>query len=104
MNTMQKRAHEWISQFVEGYFPPFEMLACLLEEVGELSREISHRFGLKRKKTHQEAGNVEDEMADVLFALICIANSLGIDLDVAFENKMRKIEERDKDRYTRKDK
>lgn len=104
MNVMQKRVHEWVSQFEEGYFPPFEILAGLTEEVGELSREITYRLGVKTKKPAEDVGEIEDEIADVLFVLSCIANSFDIDLDEAFEKKMRKIEERDKDRYTRKDK
>lgn len=98
----QRRVHAWISQFQEGYFHPLTNLARLTEEVGELAREINHRFGQKTKKPEEPEGDLAMEIADVLFVLICIANREGIDLDQAFDRMMAKVEQRDAGRWTRK--
>ena len=98
----QRRVDAWISQFEEGYFHPLTNLARLTEEVGELAREINHRFGQKTKKKDEAEGDLGMELADILFVLICIANREGIDLDQAFERMMAKVESRDRDRWTRK--
>jgi NTP pyrophosphatase (non-canonical NTP hydrolase) len=98
----QRRVDAWISQFEEGYFHPLTNLARLTEEVGELAREINHRFGQKTKKREEPEGDLAMELADILFVLICIANREGVDLDQAFERMMAKVEHRDRDRWTRK--
>ena len=98
----QRRVNAWIGQFEEGYFHPLTNLARLTEEVGELAREINHRFGQKTKKKDEPEGDLGMELADILFVLICIANREGIDLDEAFERMMAKVESRDRDRWTRK--
>ena len=98
----QRRVDAWIGQFEEGYFHPLTNLARLTEEVGELAREINHRFGQKTKKKDEPEGDLGMELADILFVLICIANREGIDLDEAFERMMAKVESRDRDRWTRK--
>ena len=102
LSESQRRVHEWISQFEEGYFHPLTNLARLTEEVGELAREINHRFGQKTKKKGEADGDLGMEMADILFVLICIANREGIDLQEAFDRMMEKVEHRDKDRWTLK--
>ena len=98
----QRRVDAWISQFEEGYFHPLTNIARLTEEVGELAREVNHRFGQKTKKQHEPEGDVGMEMADILFVLICMANREGIDLDEAFGRMMAKVENRDRDRWTKK--
>ncbi len=98
----QARVDAWISQFEEGYFDPLTNLARLAEEVGELAREINHRFGRKTKKRDEPEGDVAMEMADILFVLICMANREGIDLDEAFGRMMAKVETRDENRWTKK--
>ena len=98
----QRRVDAWISQFEEGYFHPLTNLARLIEEVGELAREINHRFGQKTKKAEEGDGDLAMEIADVLFVLICIANREGIDLQEAFERMMAKVESRDAARWKRK--
>ncbi len=98
----QKEVDQWISQYKLGYFKPLEILAHLTEEMGELAREISHRFGPKKKKPEEESKEVADEIADVMFVLICLANSLNINLDEAFARVIHKINTRDKDRYEKK--
>jgi NTP pyrophosphatase (non-canonical NTP hydrolase) len=98
----QRRVDTWISRFEEGYFDPLTNLARLAEEVGELAREVNHRFGQKTKKAAEPEGDLAMEMADILFVLICMANREGIDLDAAFDGMMEKVETRDRDRWTKK--
>ncbi len=96
----QQRVDRWISQFEEGYFHPLTNLARLAEEVGELAREVNHRFGQKTKKKEEPEGDMGMEMADILFVLVCMANREGIDLQEAFDRMMAKVERRDTTRWT----
>ena len=98
----QRRVDAWISRYEEGYFDPLTNLARLIEEVGELAREINHRFGQKTKKPDESEGNLAMELADILFVIICLANREGIDLDAAFARMMEKVETRDAGRWTLK--
>lgn len=102
LSESQQRVDAWIAQFEEGYFHPLTNLARLTEEVGELAREINHRFGQKTKKKDEAEGDLAMEIADILFVLICIANREGIDLQEAFDRMMKKVEQRDALRWTRK--
>ena len=102
LTDAQQRVDAWISQFEEGYFHPLTNLARLAEEVGELAREINHRFGQKTKKPEEPEGDLGMEMADILFVLICMANREGIDLQEAFDRVMSKVEARDEHRWTKK--
>src|SRR5438132_14383664 len=79
---------EWQST----YWAPLSSLARLTEEVGELAREINHRYGEKPKKTSEGQGDIAREMGDILFILASLANSIGIDLDSAFEEVMAKYQ------------
>lgn len=99
---MQREVDAYISQFKEGYFSPLAMLARMAEEVGELAREVNHRFGEKPKKPTEEENSIELELGDILFIAICFANSLGIDLTDAFNRVMDKFRTRDKNRWTPK--
>jgi NTP pyrophosphatase (non-canonical NTP hydrolase) len=99
----QRRVDAWVSQFEEGYFHPLTNLARLAEEVGELAREINHRYGQKTKKAEEPEGDVGMEMADIIFVLVCMANREGIDLQEAFERMMRKVETRDDTRWKKKE-
>lgn len=102
LSDAQRRVDAWISQFEEGYFHPLTNMARLTEEVGELAREVNHRFGQKTKKPEEPEGDLAMEMADILFVLICMANREGIDLEAAFGGMMAKVEARDETRWTRK--
>lgn len=102
LTESQARVDRWISQFEEGYFHPLTNMARLSEEVGELAREVNHRFGQKTKKKDEPEGDMGMEMADILFVLICMANREKIDLQDAFDRMMAKVEQRDADRWTRK--
>ena len=99
---VQQSVDRWIGQFEEGYFAPLVNVARLAEEVGELAREINHQFGPKQKKLEEPSGSISMELADILFVVICIANSQGIDLDDAFGRMMAKVTSRDAGRWTRK--
>ena len=102
LREAQTRVDGWIAQYEEGYFHPLTNMTRLAEEVGELAREVNHRFGQKTKKKDEPDGDLGMEMADILFVLICMANREGIDLEEAFERMMAKVETRDKDRWTKK--
>jgi len=102
LGDAQRRVDAWISRYEEGYFHPLTNLARLTEEVGELAREINHRFGQKTKKAEEGDGDLAMEIADILFVLICIANREGIDLQKAFERMMAKVESRDAGRWKKK--
>jgi NTP pyrophosphatase (non-canonical NTP hydrolase) len=101
MKDMQIDVDKYISQFKEGYFSPLAMLARMTEELGELSREVNHHYGEKPKKSTEEEKAIEEELGDMLFVLICFANSLNIDLEEAHDRVMKKFSTRDKDRWTR---
>ena len=99
---MQKEVDDYISQFKAGYFSPLANLARLTEEVGELSREINHQYGEKKKKDTEEDNTIKAELGDNLFVLLCIANSLDIDMTESFNETMDKFNTRDHDRFERK--
>ena len=102
LNQMQKEVDDYISQFKAGYFSPLANLARLTEEVGELAREINHYYGEKQKKPTEGENSVKAELGDNLFVLLCIANSLGIDMTESFNDTMEKFNTRDKNRFERK--
>lgn len=88
VQQMQKEVDDYISQFKEGYFSPLSQMSRLIEEVGELAREINHYHGEKPKKETEEIGTVEEELGDILFVLASLANSLNIDLEKSFTYTM----------------
>ncbi len=99
LKDAQERVDAWISRFDEGYWPPLTNLARLIEEVGELAREMNHRFGHKTKKAEEPQQDLALELADVLFVLLVIANEQGIDLDEALEQVLEKYRTRDSERW-----
>lgn len=102
LQEMQNTVDAWVSQpqHKVKYFPPFEICAQLSEEVGEVAREVAHLHGHKKKKVGEKTDGLECEIGDVLFALCCLANSEGIDLESAFKKSMDKKENRDKNRFS----
>lgn len=102
MQELQQRVDSWISQYEAGYFEPLTNLTRLAEEVGELAREVNHRFGQKTRRAEEPDGDLAMEMADILFVIICMANREGIDLDDAFARMMEKVETRDAERWSRR--
>ncbi len=103
LKDAQKQVDGWASQYKIPYWKPHEILARLIEETGELAREINHIHGPKKKKSEEETKEIGDEMADIIFTVCCLANSKGIDLDESFSRVMDKCYGRDKDRFEKKE-
>ncbi|MBX9906360.1 nucleotide pyrophosphohydrolase [Patescibacteria group bacterium] len=99
MNEDQKKLDAHFTKLGWPYWKPYEILARLVEEVGELARIINHTFGPKPKKATEEAQELELEVGDIYFALICFANSNNINLSDALDKCIHKGETRDKDRF-----
>ncbi|HZH67742.1 MAG TPA: nucleotide pyrophosphohydrolase [Chitinophagales bacterium] len=95
----QEIVDQWIKTNGVRYFNELTNMAILTEEVGELARLISRKYGEQSFKANEEAGDLGDELADVLFVLICIANQTGVDLTVALEKNLEKKTKRDKNRH-----
>lgn len=102
LKNLQDEVDKWTSQFKLQYWQPHEILARLMEETGELAREINHLHGPKKKKDSEDNRKLEDEIADIIFTLCCLANSKGINLDEAWQMVMDKCYNRDNNRYEKK--
>lgn len=100
---MQDEVDAYISQFKVGYFSPLAMMARLTEEVGELAREVNHYHGEKQKKASEGEMTLEEELGDVLFVVITMANALDIDLEDSFNLVMEKFQTRDANRFEKID-
>jgi NTP pyrophosphatase (non-canonical NTP hydrolase) len=96
----QQAVDAWIGRFEEGYWPPLSNLARLMEEVGELARELNHRHGHKPKRADEPDQDVALELGDILFVLVALANEQGVDLDDAFARVLEKYRVRDAGRWT----
>jgi NTP pyrophosphatase (non-canonical NTP hydrolase) len=103
LREAQQQVDRYISQFKLGYFPPLVNLARLVEEVGELAREMNHAFGPKTKKVEEAEGEIALELGDILFVLVVLSNQLQIDLQDALERTLAKYELRDAERWERRD-
>jgi NTP pyrophosphatase (non-canonical NTP hydrolase) len=97
----QNAVDAWIGQFKEGYWPPLANLARLVEEVGELARELNHRYGHKPKKPDEPERDLALEIADIVFVLVALANEQRIDLEDAFGRVLEKYRIRDAARWKR---
>ena len=95
---------EWIKKYGVRYFNELTNTAILMEEVGELARIMSRRYGEQSEKDSDKNLDLGDEMADVLFVLICIANQTGVDLEDAFKKNMKKKTTRDHSRHIENEK
>ncbi|MBN1145490.1 MAG: nucleotide pyrophosphohydrolase [Bacteroidales bacterium] len=95
----QKRVDQWIRQYGVRYFNELTNLALLMEETGELARVVARQFGEQSAKSTESNSTLSDEMADVLFVLICLANQTGVDLESALEANLQKKSERDHTRH-----
>lgn len=82
-----------------GYWEPLAQLARLTEEVGEVARELNHRYGSKRKKPSEAERTLADELGDLFYIVIATANTVGVDLDAALRASLAKYAERDANRY-----
>jgi NTP pyrophosphatase (non-canonical NTP hydrolase) len=95
----QQKVDEWIKTHGVRYFSELTNMAILTEEVGEVARIISRQYGEQSFKKKEKDKNLSDELADVLFVLICLANQTGVDLDKAFKKNIEKKTKRDHKRH-----
>ncbi len=103
LEDIQKDVDKWTGQFEPHYWSPHEMLASLAEETGELAREINHQFGIKKKKSSEKENTIAQELCDIIFSIVCMANSQNIDLQKEWQQMMDKKQYgRDKNRYKKK--
>ncbi len=98
----QKQIDDELQQYEKPYWAPLSQFARLVEEVGEVGRILNHKYGDKPKKTTETDDDLEDELGDVLYGIICLANSEGIDLDMSIQRAAAKLSTRDKDRFHKK--
>ena len=99
LREAQQRVDEWIKTYGVRYFNELTNMAILTEEVGEVARLIVRIYGERSFKESDKQKDLGDEMADVLWVLICLANQTGIDLTAAFEKNLQKKTNRDKERH-----
>jgi NTP pyrophosphatase (non-canonical NTP hydrolase) len=99
IKEMQNIVDEWIKKNTKGYWQPNNIMLRLMEEVGELAKEINHKFGEKSQKISDKNKEIGDEIADVFYTIITLANSLNLDLEKIFQAAMKKYEIRDKNRH-----
>ena len=99
LNILQKKVDDWIKKYGVRYFNELTNMAQLTEEVGEVARIISRVYGEQSSKKNEKINDLGEELADVLFVLICLANQTGVDLEKAFEEKLNKKTKRDKNRH-----
>ncbi len=99
ISEAQKQVDQWIKKYGVRYFSELTNMAILTEEVGELARIMARTYGDQSFKKSDEQYDLEDEMADVLWVLICIANQTGIDLSDAFKKNLKKKTNRDSNRH-----
>lgn len=99
LREAQATVDEWIKTVGVRYFSELTNLAQLVEEVGELARIISRTYGEQSFKDSDNNSSLRDEMADILFVLICLANQTGVDLTAAFDDNLKKKTQRDGDRH-----
>ncbi|MDH6305984.1 NTP pyrophosphatase (non-canonical NTP hydrolase) [Parabacteroides sp. PF5-5] len=95
----QQQVDEWIKTYGKRYFNELTNMAILTEEVGELARIIARTYGEQSFKESDKAYNLADEMADVLWVLLCLANQTGVDMTSAFKKNLEKKTTRDRDRH-----
>ncbi|SRR6056297_188903 len=104
LQEAQQKVDQWIKTFGVRYFSELTNMAVLTEEVGELARIIARKFGDQSFKKADEKYYLADEMADVLWVLICLANQTGVDLNEAFLKNLEKKTSRDKERHRQNEK
>ena len=99
LRGLQDVVDGWITAYGVRYFSELTNLAVLMEEVGELARIMARTYGDQSFKSAQERGDLADEMADVLFVLVCLANQTGVDLEQAVSTNLSKKTHRDRHRH-----
>ena len=99
LEEAQQRIDSWIKEYGVRYFSELTNTAILMEEVGELARLMARTYGDQSFKKSDEGRDLGDEMADIIFVLICLANQTGVDLTAAMERNLEKKTVRDADRH-----
>ncbi len=99
LQNAQQQVDEWIKTHGVRYFSELTNMAILTEEVGEVARIMSRKYGDQSEKESDKSKELADEMADVLWVLICLANQTGVNLTEAFQKNIEKKTIRDKDRH-----
>ena len=104
LKDYQEKTDNWMKSLnvEEPYWKPLEIMARLSEETGEVARELNHLYGPKKVYGRGDLEKLEDEMADIIVTLICLANSQKINLDKAMERVFEKINSRDTERFKKK--
>lgn len=102
LKDYQKQIDKQLQAFAKPYWHPLSQLARITEEVGEVARILNHKYGDKPKKPTEIHEDLGDEIADVLYSLLCLANSEDIDMDAAMKRALNKTATRDKDRFDKK--
>lgn len=103
LEEVQQQVDRWIRTYGVRYFSELTNMACLTEEVGELARVVARRYGDQSFK-QGETDTIDEELADVLWVLVCLANQTGTDLSEAFRRTMEKKTQRDATRHLHNDK
>jgi NTP pyrophosphatase (non-canonical NTP hydrolase) len=104
ITNLQNQVDEWIKTIGVRYFNELTNMAMLTEEVGEVARIIARRYGEQSEKESDKSKDLGEELADVLFVTLCLANQTGVDLQSAFDKKMKVKTERDFDRHQNNEK
>jgi NTP pyrophosphatase (non-canonical NTP hydrolase) len=99
LRSVQQEVDNWIKEFGVRYFNELTNMVQLTEEVGEVARIIARRYGEQSEKASDKDKDLGEELADVLFVVVCLANQTGVDLQSAWEARMDKKTSRDKDRH-----
>ncbi len=99
MEKYQQELDKWFKEKDWKYWSELSILARLMEETGEFARLVNHLYGDKPKRSDEKVQEMEEELGDILYTLICFANKNNISLDKAIEKSFAKVMERDKDRY-----
>lgn len=104
INEAQERVDQWIKTYGVRYFNELTNMAVLTEEVGEVARIIARRYGEQSEKASDKDKDLGDELADVLWVVLCLANQTGVDLDAALERNIAKKTQRDASRHKNNEK
>jgi NTP pyrophosphatase (non-canonical NTP hydrolase) len=104
LKEAQEKVDQWIKKYGVRYFDELTNTAILMEEVGEVARIMARSYGEQSSKKSDEESSLSNELTDVLFVLICLANQTGVDLEQAFEENMKKKTQRDHSRHKENDK
>jgi NTP pyrophosphatase (non-canonical NTP hydrolase) len=99
LNKVQKKVDDWIKEHGVRYFDELTNMAQLSEEVGEVARIISRRYGEQSEKESDKSKDLGEELADVIFVVLCLANQTGVNLQKAFDKKMQLKSKRDHERH-----